>query len=66
MKGTNPEVLLVVEARSQAGQSSWHYALARMSARGCNARIDEQDAWTLPAVGYKQDADQPYFNRYSR
>ena len=52
--------------RSQAGQSSWHYALARMSARGCNARIDEQDAWTLPAVGYKQDADQPYFNRYSR
>jgi len=66
-KGTNPEVLVLLEAREDgAGTRSWHYALARMSARGCNATLDGKEIWTLPAVGFKQDADQPYFNRYTR
>lgn len=65
-KGTNPEVLLLLEARPQNGVDTWHYALARMTARGCNVTLDEHQIWALPAVGYKQDATQPYFNRYTR
>ena len=65
-KGTNPEVLLVLEARAEGPVRKWRYALARMSARGCNATLDGTEIWALPAVGYKQDSDQPYFNRYTR
>jgi len=65
-KGTNPEVLLLLEAHSQNGSDRWHFALARMSARGCTVNYKDREIWALSSVGFKQDADQPYFNRYTR
>jgi hypothetical protein len=65
-KGTNPEVVLLLEAATHDRAKTWHYGLARMTARACRATLDEQEVWTLSAVGYKQASDQPYFNRYTR
>ena len=65
-KGTNPAVLLVVEARSDDGRAAWHYALTRMTERECFARHNDEDLWTLAPNPSPQTADEPYFNRATR
>jgi hypothetical protein len=65
-KGTNPEVLLVVEARSVDGRAAWYYALTRMTERECFARHNDEDIWTLAPNPSPQTPDEPYFNRVTR
>lgn len=65
-KGTNPEVLLVVEARTEGGRAAWHYALTRMTERECFARYNDEDLWTLAPNLSPQTPDETYFNRVTR
>jgi hypothetical protein len=60
-KGTNPEVLLLVEAVKTDNELQWKYAFARMSARGCEVRRDDQVAWSAPLLRAESPTD-PYFN----
>jgi hypothetical protein len=46
--GTDPEVLLLVEARETDGKSGWHYALARMNRDAMRVRRNDREVWSVP------------------
>lgn len=68
--GTDPEILLVFEARSSAdGASAWHYAAARSHFHELQLKREDQVVWTAPIVSELENtragqlpwASQPYF-----
>jgi hypothetical protein len=64
-KGTNPEVLLLVEAVKNGKGLEWNYAFARMTARGCEVRRDDKVVWNVPRLHGESPTD-PYFNVVQR
>ncbi len=64
-KGTNPEVLLLVEAIKKDNQLEWSYDFARMSARGCEVRREDKVVWSVPLLRGESPTD-PYFNVVQR
>jgi hypothetical protein len=60
-KGTNPEVLLLVEAVKNGKELQWSYAFARMSSRGCEVRREDKVVWSAPLVRGESPTDL-YFN----
>jgi len=59
--GTNPEVLLLIEARRGAGGAmSWSYAAAPLTTAAPTLRLDRKDVWTSPnKYGYL--SNESYF-----
>jgi hypothetical protein len=51
--GTNPEVLLTLEAHSKDGSFTWQYSLAQMTGAVVFAEFDDQPIWT------RDEADPP-------
>ena len=45
--GTDPEVLLVIEAREEGGKTRWEYALGRYSDRSLYVQRKEKEVWTM-------------------
>jgi hypothetical protein len=45
--GTDPEILVLVEAREFKGGRDWHWALARFSDRPLKAWLDNQQVWSV-------------------
>jgi hypothetical protein len=43
--GTNPQVLLVIEARQAAGKSTWKYGLVQLTGEEVVAQLDGQEVW---------------------
>lgn len=60
--GTNPEVLLLIEARQgrSPAEASWRYAIARLSRAGPTVSFDQQEVWTEPFAQRPSPTD-PYF-----
>ena len=56
--GTDPEALLVVEARGEE-HDTWQYALARLNRDELAAYRQEREVWRTDRTGY-QDRDKPY------
>jgi hypothetical protein len=48
VQGTDPEVVLVLEATHHAGESRWQYALNRRTPAALEADLDGQRIWTVP------------------
>lgn len=46
-QGTDPEVVLVLEARRSKDRSAWHYALAPFTDYGLSVELDGKEVWTL-------------------
>ena len=53
--GTNPELLVQLEARKSGDKTQWHIAFARMSAAEINVRMADQELWHVEAM----KADNP-------
>ena len=45
--GTDPEILLLIEAREEAGKTRWQYALGRFSDRSLYAQRNNKEVWSL-------------------
>lgn len=63
-KGTNPELLLLLEAREADDGPAWHYATARMTINRIEVLHDDEALETIPALGGRipyRDPQQPYF-----
>lgn len=45
--GTDPEILMLVEARESRGGRHWHWALARFSDRPLTAWLDDHKVWSV-------------------
>ena len=60
--GTNPEILLLVEARRKgSGAPSWFYAAAPLSRAEVSLKIDGKDLWKSPTKAHTTP-EQPYFD----
>jgi len=62
--GTNPEVLLFIEAhRNNDGASEWRYGLARLGHAEMHMAFDKEEVWTAPR--HEQlAANEPYWMLY--
>jgi hypothetical protein len=60
-KGTNPEALVLIEARrKKGGAMSWWYAAATLTTAAPTLRLDRKDVWTSPnKYGYL--SNETYF-----
>src|SRR5205085_10594892 len=45
VQGTDPEVLLLLEAQESDSGSAWHFALARMNSTAFNVRYLDRPVW---------------------
>ncbi|HET6879931.1 MAG TPA: hypothetical protein VFI31_07240 [Pirellulales bacterium] len=50
-KGTDPEILLVLEDRANNGDERWHYALARFNYREMWIKRHDKELWRVPVEG---------------
>lgn len=58
--GTNPEVLMVIEAKESADKSrSWQYAFSLLTAATPTARLNGREVWSAPRRGTGQ-TQTPY------
>jgi hypothetical protein len=60
--GTNPDVVVVLEAVSTAGDKdspkSWRYGVIRMTTNGVSVRLDKDEVFTRAYVGSPEDRDE--------
>jgi len=62
-KGTNPEVLLLLQAEKEEGRTEWKHAFCRMTERECEVKADGRVVWTVAKAPIPQAPEDPYFNR---
>lgn len=62
VEGTDPEVLLLVEARQTGQRHEWQYALARLNSVRLQAKYKDRNVWDQPAIEYREYTrrDRPY------
>jgi hypothetical protein len=59
--GTNPELLLLIEALQSRSSASWQYALVRIGSAEFHAELDGQEVWQEPrAPGVIGRPTDPY------
>jgi hypothetical protein len=61
VQGTDPELLLLLEARREGEDRQWHYGLARMTMWGIDVSYQDRPLWSVEAVDRKSDPKQTYF-----
>ena len=60
-KGTNPEALVIIEARRGAsGATSWSYAAETLTTAAPTLKLDRKDVWTSPKK-YGYLSNETYF-----
>jgi hypothetical protein len=62
VQGTDPEVLMILEARRDGDDAFWQYALARFSDRQLVVKHDDAEVWRV-AGSTQNDNRAPYFIR---
>ena len=61
VQGTDPEALLLVEARSNDKARRWHYAIARCTAWAVTARLGDDVVYDVPVYDYtKRDPSSAF------
>jgi hypothetical protein len=59
--GTDPEVVLMIEAREGEEGRAWHYALARMNRDAMRVRHKDREVWSVPHLETPwSDVSSPY------
>jgi hypothetical protein len=61
--GTDPELLIIVEAIRIESSYHWHYALAPMTGYALKANLDGQPEWEVPWRQPPYDPKEPFFIR---
>ena len=72
--GTDPEVLVLIEARASGGAARWHYGLARCHHVALNVRLDGEDVWsveprmqlTTAYLGEEKFVSEPYISYWPK
>lgn len=61
--GTNPEILIVIEAvKANGGMPQWRYGAARMSSAELHLQLNDAEVWTIE-VSKKDLIENPYYSR---
>jgi hypothetical protein len=64
VQGTDPEVLLLIEARQADGKPHWQYGLARMTSIELRVSHRGRPVWSVPVITWAQveDRREPYMS----
>ena len=62
VKGTDPEVLLAVEAVAGKSGPEWQYAFIRQTSGGVEARLGDEVLWTQPKHVARRDPTKPFIS----
>jgi hypothetical protein len=54
VEATDPEALLVLEARESGGEAEWQYAFARMNSLWLGAKLDDTNVWQADQLPWGQ------------
>lgn len=60
VQGTDPQVLLLLEARRMESGQEWFYAPARMASGAVTMKRGDQIVWTEPRYDFKPNPKRPY------
>jgi hypothetical protein len=63
VEATDPEALLLIEARQSKSEHAWHYAFARLNSVQLTASFDGRQIWEapqLPPLEVYDRSDKPY------
>lgn len=61
MQGTDPEVVLVLEAIGTAKKSAWQYAFVRATSGGLAVKLGRDVVWTAPKAPANRNPTLPHF-----
>ena len=61
--GTDPELLIIIEAIKVESSYQWHYALAPMTGYALKATLDDKPDWEVPWRKPPYDPKEPFFIR---
>lgn len=61
--GTDPEVLLLIEAVQEGENSSWQFAFARRTSGQLEGRWKDRVVWQAPRFPQQNDPKKPHFTR---
>ena len=59
--GTDPEVFLLLEARTEDGKTTWHYGLAPMTSYAVTASLRDEEVWSADTRPAPHEQDSPFF-----
>jgi hypothetical protein len=59
--GTDPEVVLILEAVGTAEKADWQYALVRATSGGLEVKLDNRVVWTAPKFPADRNPTLPHF-----
>lgn len=60
VQGTDPELLLLIEAWRKETKWEWRYGLARMTSVLIEARYRDRVVWNIPRWNWRRDPKKPY------
>jgi hypothetical protein len=55
VQGTDPQGLLVLEARGEGADQRWHYGIARMASGSVTARLGDREVFSVGKYDFSQD-----------
>lgn len=64
VQGTDPEILLLLEARAHGARRQWHYAVARLNTDTLTVRHDAREVWKADDINFsskREDDDYVLF-----
>jgi hypothetical protein len=61
VQGTDPEVVLMLEAIGTSAKAVWQYALVRATSGGLEVKLDDAVVWTAPKAPANRNPRLPHF-----
>jgi hypothetical protein len=62
VQGTDPQSLLILEARRDGTKTGWHFAFARMASGAVAARYQEREVFSVPKYDFqRRNPRKPYY-----
>ncbi len=60
--GTDPEVLLLIEAQQEGDAETWKEAFARLTGFACRAALDDKEVWSCKVMPFPYPPDSTFFS----
>ena len=60
--GTDPEVLLLIEAQQEGDAETWKVAFARLTGFACRATLDDKEFWSCKVMPFPYPPDATFFS----
>ena len=66
VQGTDPQGLLVVEARGEGAKQRWHYGIARMASGSVTARLGDREVFSVGKYDFSRDPRKTFLTLHQQ